>query len=285
MACELGFARRRGVQLLTLFESIDRTPAAIAAGVLSLWVLTTPVRWLVVRPASVGEMGRRGTHWGVVRAAAGLVCAVLVLGGCSSDEPLPAVLLPSPSTLTSAASTTTTTALAGAVASTGSTTIPPLVGFLSPSIAFDRLATVDPTLEVLELAAGDIDQLEARFTADERLQPFMAGVDARAVRVDGALVAVGLSVAVEPEALLDLTFAESFIDGATSGGIVNTLPEAIGPERLTAWIADDAGNLLWQHENLFVLLTGRDLLEVRALAEVMVGAVLDVPLDEIRDGS
>jgi hypothetical protein len=164
-------------------------------------------------------------------------------------------------------------------------TTAPLVDFLSPSIAFDRLSTVDPTLEVLELAAGDIDQLEARFTADERLQPFMAGVDARAVRIDGVLVAVGLSVAVEPEALLDSTFAESFIDGATSGGIVNTLPEAIGPEQLTAWIADDAGNLLWQHENLFILLTGRDLLEVKALAEVLVASVLDVPLDEIRDGS
>jgi len=189
--------------------------------------------------------------------------AALVVAACSSTADTPqAVLLPNPTSVVAAVTTTdAATAATQATGSSGET--PPLeVETLSPQVAFAGL-DVDPTLEVITLADSDIAQLEARFRSDERLAPFLVGVDAKAIRRDGALIAVGLSVGVSPDALAVPGFVDSFIDGATQGGVVNPLPEQVGPVELTTWLADDAGSFLWQHENLFIVLSGRDLLDVR----------------------
>jgi len=208
--------------------------------------------------------------------------AAFVVAACSSTADTPqAVLLPNPTSIVGAVTTAAAaTAVTQATGLSGETE-PLEIDTLSPQVAFAGLG-IDPTLEVIALADSDIAQLEARFRSDERLAPFLLGVDAKAIRRNGALIAVGLSVGVSPDALAVPGFVDSFIDGATQGGVVNPLPEPIGPVELTTWLADDAGSFLWQHENLFIVLSGRDLLDVRYVAEAVIAGVLDLDLSEIR---
>ena len=145
----------------------------------------------------------------------------------------------------------------------------------------DTPLELTPDYVFLALNPSDLSALDARFRADERIEPFLDGVDARAVRSGENLAAVVLSVSVEPEALDIDGFTDSFVEGATDGGTVSPLPDQLGPVELTSWIADDAGHMLWQHQNLFVIFSGRDLLEVRTVAGIVVATTLGITLESV----
>lgn len=228
----------------------------------------------------MGTAGQHRCRRAVGPGAAALL--VVLLGACSGQDSLPpAVLVANPVTTTAELATTTVTTLAEPADDATTTTSEALAPGLDAGAVFDSAAPGETGLELLALGEADLATLERRFSSDERLAPYLSGVDARAVRRDGVLSAVVLSVAVEPVALTLPGFTDSFVDGATSGGTVNPIPERLGPASLTTWIDDDAGHMLWRHENLFVVFSGRDLLEVRSVAGVIVAGTLGLDVADV----
>jgi len=165
----------------------------------------------------------------------------------------------------------------GTGSTTSSTASPAVVMDLPVSVLFPDIGRIDPTLSLRALASGDLDRLDARFRQDERVDVFLEQVDARGVYRDEALVAVAIGVAVSPGAAATSGFAESFINGATGGGVINPAPVSVLDQELTSWLAAETGHLLWSFENLFLIVSGRDPLLVRDISEAIVIMVIAPP--------
>lgn len=152
---------------------------------------------------------------------------------------------------------------------------------LPVTVALPDISVIDPELSMQALSAGDLDRLDARFREDERVDVFLEDVDARGVFRAGELVAVAVAVSVSPGAASTVGFRESFIAGATEGGTVSPAPVIVLDQELTSWLSADTGHLLWAYENLFLIVSGRNPIEVRDITAAIVTMVLAPPQPDI----
>jgi len=222
---------------------------------------------------AMGKRTRGGAGFGAV------ALAVVLLASGGSDISGPSA---PGATFARAASTTTLvpeTPLQGVTeggtgSTTSSTVASGVVMDLSVAVVFPDISRIDPKLSLRALASGDLDRLDSRFREDERVDVFLEQVDARGVYNEDSLVAVAIGVAVSPGAAATSGFAESFVDGATGGGVINPAPVSVLDQELTSWLVADTGHILWSFENVFLIVSGRDPLLVRDIAEAIVTMVI-----------
>lgn len=205
----------------------------------------------------------------------------LAMAACtgSSDSTTPSTTLVLAITTTTVVPDTPTPGEAGGSDSrtTSTTSIPIVVVFRAVSDVFPEIDRIDPALSFRELSGGDLDRLEARFRQDERVGVFLFDVDARGVYQGEEFVAVAVSVAVTPSAVSTPGFSESFVSGATRGGVVSSLPLVVLDQELTSWTTSEADHLLWSYDNLYLIVSGSDPLVVRHVAAAIVTMVIDPP--------
>jgi len=128
-----------------------------------------------------------------------------------------------------------------------------------------------PTISYVPLAEDTSASLDARFRQDVRINDFLTGVAARGVRRDDQLAGVIVAVSVTPEVASDEAFRDAFRAAATQDARVDQQPLVLGPETLVTYEAPSGlRSVLWQYENVFVLISGRDNRQVRDAASVLV---------------
>jgi len=211
----------------------------------------------------------------------GVVSLVTVACSGNSDSTAPTTtritVPPSTSILVPNTPTITGDTVAAGSSTTTSTSAPIVVIGLPTSVVFPAIEVIDPTLSMRTLAPGDLDRLEARFRQDERVDVFLEEVDARGVYKDDELVAVAVAVAVTPGAASTAGFIKSFEDGAIGGGVRSPVPVVILDQELESWLSSDTGHLLWSFENIFLIISGRDAIQVRDIASAVVTMVIAPP--------
>lgn len=215
-------------------------------------------------------------------AALGVVSLLVVACSGNSDSTAPSTtritVAPSTSILVPNTPTITGDTIETEGSTTTSTSAPIVVVGLPTSVVFPAIEVIDPTLSLRTLAPGDLDRLEARFRQDERVDVFLEEVDARGVYKDDELVAVAVAVAVTPGAASTAGFIKSFEDGAVAGGVRSPVPVVILDQELESWLSADTGHLLWSFENIFLIISGRDAIQVRDIASAVVTMVISPPL-------
>ncbi|MCP3934996.1 MAG: hypothetical protein GY708_06450 [Actinomycetia bacterium] len=212
------------------------------------------------------------------RHVAATVLVVAFVVGCTGDDSLPPAVLitTNPTGPISSPTTTDVGASSGAPGSTVSTTdgVQRSVETLEAEAVFGPVDQYDPALSLVRLAPVDVERLEEGLRSDERVDPHLLGVAARGVMRSDELVAIALSIAVDPEMAVAAGFEETFLEGATGGGVASPLPVVIEGAELTAWITEDTSSVVWVHENVYLVVSGRDVDEVTRSVETMVSAAL-----------
>ena len=225
------------------------------------------------------------------------VAAAVVLGAlstaCSDDQPLPPAVLittdPPPATAGSPPSTTQPVAggvtdVTSAPVVISSTTVVE-VGELDPKDVFADLSPYDASLSFLDLSDVDSQRLEDSLRSDQRVGPHLQGVEAKALMREGDLVAVALALAVDPQSASAPGFTETFLAGATSGGVADPLPLDVAGYEVTVWITGDTSSLVWVLENVYVVVTGRDAQALRTSVDSMVRAAVGLAPAQAADSA
>lgn len=209
-------------------------------------------------------------------AAAALVLSALLVG-CSDDEPLPPAVLittdPPVTTTAEAAPLESGTGPSQATSQSSSPDATP-VAELSPDAVFGDISLFDASLAFVALSDVDAQRLEEALASDERVGPYLDAVEARALMHDGELVAIALALAVDPETAAAPGFSDTFLAGATSGGVADPLPLDVAGNPVNVWITDDTSSLVWVLENVYVVVTGRDTNLLRAGVDAMIRSAL-----------
>jgi hypothetical protein len=137
---------------------------------------------------------------------------------------------------------------------------------------------VTPTAAAISYVALDEAtraRLDARFRQDERIDAVLTGVSARGVQRGDQLAGVVVAVAVSPEVAGDAAFQEAFRVEATRDARVESRPLMVGDQSLVAYeTRSGLASMLWRYDNLFVLISGRDLQHVRDVATVLVNTLV-----------
>ncbi|MEO1062872.1 MAG: hypothetical protein AAFZ07_15785 [Actinomycetota bacterium] len=189
----------------------------------------------------------------------GLVVAFVLLGACTSGGGDDSSVT---TTSTPPASTSTTAAIVIPAPDVTATTQAPSDAGLSASSVFE--AGIGQGFELIELDEDAARTVREQFTADERFDDVVLDADVRVAQLDGADVAAVAAVAVSPTVALSESWRTEFEAGLTEGAISAVDEVRIATEMLLSFSTPGADpsvpneSLLWRHDNVFVLITGRD---------------------------
>ena len=101
------------------------------------------------------------------------------------------------------------------------------------------------------------------------------GCSARRCPGGDQLAGVVVAVAVSPEVAGDAAFQEAFRVEATRDARVESRPLMVGDQSLVAYeTRSGLASMLWRYDNVFVLISGRDVQDVRDVATVLVDTLV-----------
>jgi len=219
------------------------------------------------------------------RLVAVVLFVVLVGAACDSgddDSSATSAAAPTtgPDTVTSEVATPETTVVVTEESETVPTTL--ATATAPPAGVKAEDVFLPPSAPAISYIALDDDtgaSLDARFRQDVRINDFLTGVAARGIQRDQRLTGVIVAVSVTPEVAGDAAFQEAFRAEATRDARIDQEPLVLGPETLVAYEAPSGlRSVLWQYENVFVLISGRNDRQVRDAASVLVSTLVG-PLD------
>ncbi|MEM8905231.1 MAG: hypothetical protein AAGA17_08200 [Actinomycetota bacterium] len=212
-------------------------------------------------------------------ACLGLVVALTVLAACTSGGGDDGSVTTTSSA--SASSTSTTAAIVLPEPDVTVTTTAPTDAGRSASEVFAE--GIGGGFELVELDEDAARSVREQFSADERFGEVLVDSDVRIARRGDVDVAAVAAVSVRPDIALSESWRADFEAGLTQESISQVGEVRIGTETLLSFAtlgADPAvpnESLLWRHDNVFVLATGRDEDEVFdvafALLDVVVGPI------------
>lgn len=209
---------------------------------------------------------------------AALILGVLLVGACSSG---------SDGASTTSSSVPDTSAASAAVGSTTealtervplpvpATNPPPTLSDAAGLDPDELLAAAPPSgFGFVDLPDETVERLNARFRHDEVVEEVLRGVAGRGIEYGDRVTGVVLAVAVAPPVAADQEFQQSFQAQATAGAEVDSETLQIGDQEMVRFVAGDVYSVLWQQENVFILVSSSDPDDLIRSAAAVVSAVV-----------